>query len=152
MKVTVCLRSGLVLGLLLCPACQKGSQYYPVRGRVLVGGKPAEGALVVFHAAEDSELRALKPSARVEADGSFTLRSYDPQLCPTPADGAPAGEYRVRVSWIPADYAQYRETSRQAARPVRRPEDFRLACGRQVGAERAAGLRVAGYRQVTLSG
>jgi hypothetical protein len=82
--------------------------FYPVRGQVFAAGKPAEGALVVFHPVQSTDERALKPSGVVKADGSFALQSYDPQTCPTPRDGAPAGEYLISVSWIPPDYATYR--------------------------------------------
>jgi hypothetical protein len=41
----------------------------------------------------------------VKPDGSFTLQTHEPQLFPTPADGAPAGEYLVTVTWVPPDYA-----------------------------------------------
>ena len=99
---------GLPATLVLCSACQKGQPFYPVRGQVFVAGKPAEEALVVFHPVEDTDPPALRPSARVQADGSFTLRSYDPKTCPTPKDGAPAGEYRVTVTWVPANYTEYR--------------------------------------------
>ena len=97
-----------VLGCLLLSSCQRGVTAYPVRGQVLVGGKPAVGATVVFHPADAADPRALRPAGVVQEDGSFTLRSYDPQTCPTPMDGAPAGEYLVTVNWLPPDYAEYR--------------------------------------------
>src|SRR5262249_18005716 len=64
--------------------------------------------LVVLHPVESGDSRVLRPSAVVKGDGSFALQSYDPQTCPTPKDGAPASEYLVTVSWLPPDYAQYR--------------------------------------------
>jgi hypothetical protein len=75
---------------------------------VFVAGKPAAGATVVFHPVEGLDQRILRPAGVVQEDGSFTLRCYDPQICPTPKDGAPAGEYRVTVNWLPPDYAEYR--------------------------------------------
>jgi hypothetical protein len=37
------------------------------------------------------------PMAYVKADGSFTVGTFAPE------DGAPAGEYRVTVIWLPPD-------------------------------------------------
>jgi hypothetical protein len=93
---------GLAVLLALGTSCQKaGKQYYPVHGRVLVDGKPAEGAVVVLHPADDPGMRALRPSAIVQADGSFSVRSYDPYVCPTPQDGAPVGDYFIAINWFP---------------------------------------------------
>jgi hypothetical protein len=80
--------SAIPLGLLalMCSSCQSRTDapVYPVTGRLLVNGQPAERALVVFHpVAEDGgEL----PHADVAADGSFRLN-------------APAGDYLVTVEW-----------------------------------------------------
>ncbi len=77
----------------LVPACSKGSrkQVYPVRGQVLLQGRPVAQAIVTFHpaaaAADDP-----RPSAQTDEQGYFTLGSY------THDDGAPAGEYTVSVT------------------------------------------------------
>jgi len=68
---------------------------YPVSGKVLVQGKPAAGAEVIFYTQEE-ELRKPGvpiPKGEVAEDGSFSLTSYEPD------DGAPAGEYAVTVVW-----------------------------------------------------
>src|SRR5947209_6748196 len=65
-----------VLIALVCTSCQGGVPCYPVRGQVFVNGKPAAGATVVFHAEGDAGPNAVQPSAVVEADGSFALRSF----------------------------------------------------------------------------
>jgi hypothetical protein len=88
------------LGVLLSSSCASKRKLYPVRGQVFAGGKPAAGALVVFQPADDPSPQALRPSGQVEADGSFTLSSYSPAEG-QPRDGAPAGEYRVSISWFP---------------------------------------------------
>jgi hypothetical protein len=54
--------------------------------------KPADGALVVFHPVGGDD-DALRPSATVGADGTFTLATKKPD------DGAPAGNYVVAVVW-----------------------------------------------------
>jgi hypothetical protein len=84
-------RSFLLIGLslaLLCGfACSSGKRkLYPVRGKVLCEGEPAEDAIVTLHALDVSQPMAQVPSARVKADGSFALGTYEPN------DGAPPGE------------------------------------------------------------
>ena len=83
-----------VLSCLLLSACSGKVKLHPVRGEVFYQGKPAEGATVVFHQDGSTDPNALKPSAVVGADGSFTLSTY------AEGDGAPAGEYVVAVVWF----------------------------------------------------
>jgi len=62
---------------------------YPVDGQLLVGGKPASGAIVTFHLS--GSLTIL--TATVRDDGRFV---------PAQADGAvglPEGDYGVSVTW-----------------------------------------------------
>src|SRR5262245_25421017 len=92
----------VLLVVLCCSSCQEGKKFYPVRGQVLVDGKPAERALVVFHPVDDADPQKIQPSAAVEADGSFNLKSYIAEDRVT-RDGAPAGAYRVTVQWFPLD-------------------------------------------------
>jgi hypothetical protein len=67
---------------------------FPVRGQVLYQGRPAGEALVIFHpVATAPEFADVRPTARVAADGSFTLTTYQAN------DGAPAGEYDVTIDW-----------------------------------------------------
>jgi hypothetical protein len=66
---------------------------YPVRGELLVNGKPAVGAVVSFHPVGNVAPDAVKPQATVEADGTFRPNSFDQR------DGAPAGEYALTVYW-----------------------------------------------------
>jgi hypothetical protein len=82
--------------VLLCPACAGDGHkaVYPVRGRVLVDGKPAARALVSFHPVGDGGRDAVHPTGYVDADGRFTLTTY------VTGDGAPTGEYRVSVVWL----------------------------------------------------
>lgn len=65
----------------------------PVRGQLLVDGKPAPGALVTLHPRNQSALGFVSPFGEVAEDGSFTITTYEP------GDGAPAGEYTATVSW-----------------------------------------------------
>src|ERR1051326_6275998 len=83
--------------VLLLPACQE-SRYErvalsPVRGKVLYNGQPAVGAEVRLHPVTASEKSKFYPVAKVEADGSFALTTFENK------DGAPPGEYLVTVRW-----------------------------------------------------
>lgn len=68
---------------------------YPVHGQVMHQGRPAEGAEVVFHAADPAAVSPDVPIPRgtVRSDGTFELTSYES------GDGAPAGTYDVTVIW-----------------------------------------------------
>lgn len=77
-----------------CGRDRDWEEVFPVSGKLLVDGKPAEGAFVCFLAEEDlSNPRALRSTAEVEADGTFHLTTYMSQ------DGAPAGRYIVTGCW-----------------------------------------------------
>ncbi len=80
----------------LCASCASGPKLHPVKGQVFFGGKPAEGARVVFHPV-GADPNAPRPSGVVGADGTFTLSTH------VPGDGAAAGAYAVAIVWLPAD-------------------------------------------------
>jgi hypothetical protein len=91
-------RAGLaaVFGVaLLCSSCGTGNHLpvHPVHGQVLVDGRPASNALVVFHPVGDGPARELRPVGHVGTDGTFILTTY------ARGDGAPAGDYAVTVDW-----------------------------------------------------
>ena len=68
---------------------------YPVQGQVLLEGKPAAGAQIVFHPVGNNSLAAIRPSGQVDSTGKFTLTTH------AAGDGAPAGEYEVTVElWV----------------------------------------------------
>jgi len=66
---------------------------HPVSGKLLVDGEPAEGAVIVLHPTSPPEKEVHKPAARVEADGTFQVTTYDA------GDGAPTGDYVITVTW-----------------------------------------------------
>jgi hypothetical protein len=69
---------------------------YPVKGQLLIQGKPAEGALVILQPKDNpntAEWSAGFPHATTVADGKFEVATYADN------DGAPAGDYVVLVSW-----------------------------------------------------
>jgi hypothetical protein len=69
---------------------------------VFADGKPAEGVMVIFHPLDDPDPQPVQPSAVVQPDGSFELRSYLVQQRAL-KEGAPAGKYAVTGTWYPAD-------------------------------------------------
>jgi hypothetical protein len=69
---------------------------YPVKGTVLVDGKPAEGAMLIFVPVDGTEeFQRERPfDDSTDSAGQFELRTFEP------GDGAPAGEYRVMIRWL----------------------------------------------------
>ena len=84
----------LMLTMTLLSGCSKPDadrlDVHPVAGRVTFNGNPASGALVVFHP-KDPTVGELKPNARVDQQGNYSLSTY------SAGDGAPAGDYAVTV-------------------------------------------------------
>lgn len=86
----------LMAGCFLLTSCESEPDrmaVYPVRGKLMVDDQPADGALVVFHRETPLPAGMTNPNARVAADGSFKLTTWET------ADGAPSGEYVVTVLW-----------------------------------------------------
>lgn len=86
----------LALPLLLLAGCAPSDRLpvYPVRGQVLDARRqPAADALVVFHPLSADGEAAVRPLAYADAQGNFTLTTYQQ------GDGAPAGEYAVTLEW-----------------------------------------------------
>lgn len=89
----------LTLALLSTASCGSGKiKLYPVRGKVLCDGKPTDGALITLRALDASQPIKELPTARVKADGTFSIGTY------TAEDGAPPGEYKVSIFWMPPDF------------------------------------------------
>lgn len=82
-------------GSLVLSSCGESRELaFPVRGKVLYYNQPAQHATVIFHPQGGSEeVQKLRPHGTVDAEGNFTLTTYDPD------DGAPAGDYKVTVIW-----------------------------------------------------
>jgi hypothetical protein len=78
----------------LCPACSSGRKpVNPVRGQILVDGKPAAQAQVLFHPA-GIDAEKLQPAGQTDDQGYFNLTTY------ANSDGAPEGDYTVTVTWF----------------------------------------------------
>jgi hypothetical protein len=84
-----------VATLLVVAGCGDGRiPTYLVKGTVLVDGRPADGAIVIFCPVDPTqELEHLRPAGKSDASGQFALTTFDP------SDGAPAGQYKVLVKW-----------------------------------------------------
>ncbi len=86
----------LLFALLLAAGCGgDGKKLYPVTGKVTYQSKPAAGAMVIFHPKGDNTPQAIRPSAVVNEDGTFSLSSG----VNAEGKGAAAGEYDVTVTW-----------------------------------------------------
>ena len=75
-----------------CGGPEGRMKLYPVRGKVLVDGRPATGMDVVLY--PDTALadkNADFPRAVVMEDGTFLISTYEA------GDGAPAGTYKVSI-------------------------------------------------------
>ncbi len=68
-------------------------QVFPVRGKVLFRGQPAAGARVAFQPAAPSAWDVARAGGRGGAGGGVGVGAYEQ------ADGAPAGQYIVTVTW-----------------------------------------------------
>ena len=79
-------------GLASCGPGDSRKPVFRVSGTVTDGSKPVANALVVLHPVGETGPDAVKPHGTTNADGAFTLTTYDGN------DGAPAGEYRVTVT------------------------------------------------------
>jgi hypothetical protein len=99
-------RSSLVpaiLAAVLATGCGDGRvPTAPVSGSILVDGKPAVGAVIVLHPADDTVAAGgekLRPMGHAAADGSFVLGTWES------SDGAPAGRWKATVEWYAAENA-----------------------------------------------
>jgi hypothetical protein len=68
---------------------------FPVKGKAMMDGQPMSGATVLFYPTQEFPKGSAqqRPRAVVEDDGTFQVSTYANN------DGAPAGEYKVTISW-----------------------------------------------------
>jgi predicted small lipoprotein YifL len=83
--------AALLVGLAGCRDAPPAT--YPVTGRLTIRGQPVAGADLWFFESDGRAPGMARPYATTDADGRFRLSTYGMN------DGAPAGEYRVAVSW-----------------------------------------------------
>lgn len=83
----------LGLALLSAIGCGKAEPervaVHPVKGQVILAGKPAAGAVVVFHPKAPGAFPP--PRAQADKDGNYSVTTFKT------ADGAPLGEYVITV-------------------------------------------------------
>lgn len=101
------------LTALLLAGCPSKSTVdtFPVKGKVLVNGKPAAGAVITLWPADRSTTPAWLPHGSANDQGEFELNTFHTR------DGAPAGDYRVGITW-PAPKS--RAAGKKAVKPVDR--------------------------------
>jgi hypothetical protein len=102
----------LPLAIALCCTSCSGGRLNTVQGKVLYQGKPAKGALVVFHPKGNESLTAIPATGIAGEDGSFTLSSGKDA-------GAVAGDYAVTVTWP----EEAKETTKIPMEPPPPPPD-----------------------------
>lgn len=80
----------LIVVCLFTGGCSSAAKLIPVSGSVTVKGKPAEGAVVLFH--PEGNPTGMTASGVAGADGSFALVSAT-------ETGVAAGKYKVTIIW-----------------------------------------------------
>lgn len=91
----------VALATLSLLGCQSGNEIplFPAEGKLIVGGEPAEGALVTLVPESGGE-PDVRPAGRVKSDGVYSIQTYDPNTQKTKA-GARAGKYIALITWVP---------------------------------------------------
>ena len=73
---------------------------FPVSGEIFFDGEPAKDAMVLLHPETPHEVpegsRPISSTAQVDENGKFVVSTYSSE------DGAPAGKYKVTVTWAQA--------------------------------------------------
>jgi hypothetical protein len=90
-------RSAVVLVLVTLASCGGGPnapKAYPVKGKILVNGQPANECEITLNRISGPELPTpVTPSGLTDQNGEYQLTSY------YGGDGAPDGEYVITVVW-----------------------------------------------------
>ncbi len=71
---------------------EKGPALVPAAGRATVDGQPLVGGSLTFHPESGAQAQGDRPSAQLQADGTFTMQTYPY------GPGVVAGAYRVTLS------------------------------------------------------
>ncbi|GEM_PF-758778 len=89
----------IVSAILVCQGCGGEAWQaatHPSSGSLTVNDQPAVGAVVELHSVgKQPDTRNSRPWAIVQADGSYTLSTYQS------GDGAPLGDYAITIRWPP---------------------------------------------------
>jgi hypothetical protein len=91
------LRGVVVLTLMSAIACGDARSFpktYPITGRILVNGQPAQDCQIFLHRTSDENTSLPStPQAVTNQKGEFHITSFHTN------DGAPEGEYVVTIEW-----------------------------------------------------
>jgi hypothetical protein len=85
-----------LIGILLLAGCGGDGHIgrYPVTGSVTVDSRPAAAAVLLFCPVGGSpEFQKVRPMGITKDDGTFVLTTFGG------SDGAPAGQYKVLITW-----------------------------------------------------
>lgn len=83
-----------VVALPSCSDSRKFPKTYPVKGKILVNGQPANDCQIYLRAsAAGSPATQVTPNAVTSTNGEFQITSFRAK------DGAPEGEYVVTIEW-----------------------------------------------------
>jgi hypothetical protein len=93
---SLALAGALALGMTSCRRSDH-EPVYPVTGKVLYNGKPAEGAQITLVPLDGKNAKTPRPGAQVKRDGSFRLSTF------ASYDGAPPGRYAVTIVYRSAE-------------------------------------------------
>ncbi len=109
---------GLTICAFLFTGCDDARTWLPlnpVTGHVFADGRPLAGAAVVFYPVGGSDaLQDLRPRGVTNSEGQFQLQTY------LPGDGAPAGEFKVAITWHGEPLPEDSEDQRHDAGNLRR--------------------------------
>lgn len=83
-----------LLGLIMACNSAPSIAVFPVEGKAFYRGAPAVDAQIFFQPVGFTLPGSARPSAVVQADGTYRLSTFKQ------FDGAPPGEYRVCVTWL----------------------------------------------------
>jgi hypothetical protein len=93
--VHLVLRLAVAAALVAFVACSSGRavhKVYPVKGKILVNGKPANECKIYLNRTFDDK-NPVMPTGLTNESGEFQITSYDTN------DGAPEGKYVVTIEW-----------------------------------------------------
>jgi hypothetical protein len=80
------------MALVSCGDDPKRHKVYPVTGKILVNGKPANECQIVLNRTYEDK-NPVVPLGMTDENGVFQITSYEAY------DGAPEGEYIVTITW-----------------------------------------------------
>lgn len=93
MRILKCFQISLIVCCLISGCGSGRKPTFPVKGRVLVDGKPPNELFVHFWPTEKNDPKSIRPFAQTNENGEFELNSY------VTGDGAPMGEFIVTFEW-----------------------------------------------------